>query len=101
MISAEKLHRPSIICENIAWESKELNVLMAKTRMICPFSGALCKDCPLYRGRHYFLCYCEKYRGHLTESGKMPPALRTGSNGKFKMPSLPTTKEDPYINQML
>ena len=61
---------------------------MAKTRMLCPFSGELCKDCPVYRGRHYYLCFCSKYRGCLTKPGKTPPVLRTGANGKFEMPSV-------------
>ena len=70
---------------------------MAKTRMMCPFSGQLCKDCPVYRGRHYYLCFCEKYRGHLTESGKTPPALRTGPNGKFEMPTIKLRRSlDPF-----
>ncbi len=54
--------------------------------MICPFSGTMCKDCPIYRGRHYFLCYCEKYRGCLPEALKGLPMSKTGSNGKFEMP---------------
>ncbi len=74
---------------------------MAKAKMLCPFSGELCKDCPVYRGRHYYLCFCQKYRGCLTKPGKIPRMLRTDSNGKFKMPSLPTVARDPYINQML
>jgi hypothetical protein len=41
---------------------------MAKTSMICPFSRKLCVECELYRGRHYFLCFCEKYRGHIGQS---------------------------------
>ena len=73
---------------------------MAKAKMMCPFSGILCKDCPVYRGRHYYLCFCEKYRGYLTESGKIPPALRKSSNGKFEMPSLPTRTKDPYIDSL-
>jgi len=71
---------------------------MAKEEMLCPFSGKLCRECALYRGRHYYLCFNKKYRGHLAESGEIPPALRTGSNGKFKMPSLPTKDKDPYID---
>jgi len=71
---------------------------MAKMGMMCPFSGKLCRECALYRGRHYYLCFNEKYRGHLVESGKMPPPLRTSSNGKFKMPSLPIKAKDPYID---
>ena len=39
---------------------------MAKENMMCPFSGKLCRNCPIYRGRHYFLCFDEKYRGHIT-----------------------------------
>jgi hypothetical protein len=43
---------------------------MAKTKMLCPFSNKICEECPFYRGRHYLLCYYEKYRGHLENSGK-------------------------------
>jgi hypothetical protein len=73
---------------------------MAKASMMCPFSGRLCKDCPVYRGRHYFLCFCEKYRGSLPEAIKNLPMSKQ-SNGKFEMPSLPTIKKDPYFNEML
>jgi hypothetical protein len=38
---------------------------MAKTKMLCPFSNRLCSECPLYRGRHYYLSSCQKYRGHI------------------------------------
>ena len=38
---------------------------MAKEDMLCPFSGKLCRECSLYRGRHYYLCFSKKYRGHL------------------------------------
>jgi len=41
---------------------------MAKTKMICPFSGKLCKECPQYRGRHYYLCFAKKYRGYLGDT---------------------------------
>ena len=36
---------------------------MAKRKMNCPFSGKGCKECPIYRGRHYFLCFSKRYRG--------------------------------------
>jgi hypothetical protein len=70
---------------------------MAKANMLCPFSGGLCRDCPLYRGRHFYLCFCTKYRGHLTQAGKTPPAFRR-DNGKFKMPRIiPSAKSvDPF-----
>jgi hypothetical protein len=59
---------------------------MAKKRMLCPFSGRLCKDCPLYRGRHYYLCFNEKYRGCLVKGEKAPPASGRNSNSKFEIP---------------
>ena len=40
---------------------------MAKTNMLCPFSKRLCSECPLYRGRHYYLSLCQKYRGHISQ----------------------------------
>jgi hypothetical protein len=43
---------------------------MAKTSMLCPFSGKMCKECETYRGRHYFFCYVEKYRGFIKQSNK-------------------------------
>jgi hypothetical protein len=45
---------------------------MAKTIMLCPFSYRLCDECPLYRGRHYYLCFCKKYRGYIGESKEKP-----------------------------
>jgi len=41
---------------------------MAKIDMLCPFNRRLCDECPLYRGRHYYLCFCEKYRGYIGEA---------------------------------
>jgi len=38
---------------------------MAKTPMRCPFNDKLCKECQIYRGRHYYLCAKENYRGHI------------------------------------
>lgn len=42
---------------------------MAKTDMLCPFSNRLCSECPLYRGRHYYLSSCKRYRGYIGQSG--------------------------------
>jgi len=41
---------------------------MAKAKMVCPFSKGLCVECPQYRGRHYYLCFCTKYRGFLVNT---------------------------------
>ncbi len=41
---------------------------MAKEKMLCPFSGDLCRECPVYRGRHYYLCFRSDYRGYLEDT---------------------------------
>jgi hypothetical protein len=77
---------------------------MAKERMICPFSKRLCEECALYRGRHYYLCFCQKYRGYLGESGEdtredIRPIPGARANGKFEIPlpsQLPTRAIDPF-----
>jgi hypothetical protein len=46
---------------------------MAKTNMLCPFSNRLCSECPLYRGRHYYLSLCRNYRGHIDRPGNNKP----------------------------
>jgi hypothetical protein len=44
---------------------------MAKIAMACPFSGKICRDCAVYRGSHYYLCFKKEYRGCLVgENGK-------------------------------
>jgi hypothetical protein len=48
---------------------------MAKKEMVCAFSDKSCKNCPLYIGRHYFLCFNPKYRGRLKGTKKEGPLL--------------------------
>jgi hypothetical protein len=44
---------------------------MAKVAMTCPFSKRICRDCAVYRGSHYYLCFKKDYRGCLAgENGK-------------------------------
>jgi len=40
---------------------------MAKTKMLCPFSHEICDECPVYRGRHYYLSSCKQYHGYIDE----------------------------------
>jgi hypothetical protein len=76
---------------------------MAKERMICPFSNRICEECALYRGRHYYLCFYQEYRGYLSGPGKLVkenlafvPGAR--SNGKFEIPSIIRTRAiDPFV----
>jgi hypothetical protein len=53
---------------------------MAKEDMLCPFSGKLCRECPLYRGRHYYLCFSKKYRGRLEKPGENANEANPGTS---------------------
>ena len=66
---------------------------MAKRRMLCPFSSHLCRDCSVYRGRHYNLCFSESYRGYLGERGEQPRAtprfpFETGAKNHVVLPKI-------------
>jgi hypothetical protein len=75
---------------------------VAKEGVICPFSSRLCEECALYRGRHYYLCFCREYRGYLDTPGDVtredfPPVPGARSNGKFSIPSvIPVSAIDPF-----
>jgi hypothetical protein len=75
---------------------------MAKTKMVCPFSNKVCEECALYRGRHYYLCFCTKYRGYLGKTGegtkvKLPFLPGASQNPKFEIPPKIQTKAiDPF-----
>lgn len=70
--------------------------------MICPFSGKLCRECPIFRGRHYFLCYKEDYRGFIKENAATPVktinrSFRRDTADLLHMQVLDKTKPlDPY-----
>lgn len=75
---------------------------MAKEKMICPFSNRICKECPLYRGRHYYLCFNQKYRGYLGKSEKgtkeaVLPDSGEGLKAKFEILSkIAVNAFDPF-----
>ena len=74
---------------------------MAKTKMICPFSKQMCRECPQYRGRHYYLCYKTNYGGHLGES-TLDVELKSWSraNKTFEMPGpLPPSPKWLILNE--
>ena len=76
---------------------------MAKTKMICPFSGELCVECPQYRGRHYYLCFAKKYRGYLGDRENLAiqdkhPAEAKGHHevtDDYRLPIPPSLKPSP------
>jgi len=62
---------------------------MAKTKMLCPFTHKLCRECAQYRGRHYYLCFCNKYRGYIgdpEERAEREPRRRKAKE-KFDLPT--------------
>jgi len=71
---------------------------MAKTKMLCPFLGGICKECAFYRGRHYYLCFCPKYRGYIDEPENDSGHLMSGYKpGKFEWPAALSVKAfDPF-----
>jgi len=79
---------------------------VAKVEMICPFSGKLCKECPIFRGRHYNLCFSKKYRGHLDKSGKVTKVgnfstLKASPSKEFEIPSIARAKAiDPFTTTL-
>jgi hypothetical protein len=66
---------------------------VAKKQMKCVFSRRQCKNCSLYIGRHYYLCY----QGNQT-NGKikkdLPVGTRSGDN--FEVPQLKLKVFDPF-----
>jgi hypothetical protein len=36
---------------------------MAKVKMTCPISKGACTECPIYRGRHFYMCFSKEYHG--------------------------------------
>jgi hypothetical protein len=70
--------------------------------MLCPFTKELCRECAQYRGRHYYLCFCTKYRGYLGNS-EDHAEQKTGGRGdkeKFDMPlQLPQSSTWLVLNE--
>ena len=75
---------------------------MAKTKMLCPFTKELCRECAQYRGRHYYLCFCTKYRGYIgdTEEQTERETEGRGDKEKFDLPSqLPSSSTWLVLNE--
>lgn len=78
---------------------------MAKAEMMCPFSGKPCKECPIYRGRHYYLCFSERYRGHVKgveEDNNTRASLEfmLAKGEQFKVPAKTPSAIDPFTVPM-
>jgi hypothetical protein len=78
---------------------------MAKEDMLCPFTGKLCRECPIYRGRHYYLCFNKKYRGHIEKPGddtkeSNPGTSEMGHVKQFEIPAKMPSAIDPFTVPM-
>jgi hypothetical protein len=75
---------------------------LAKREMICPFFGGLCKNCAVYIGRHYYLCFSTDYRGYLGPKRKASRSVSYSAPGarsakkRFRMPILKARVFDPF-----
>ncbi len=74
---------------------------MSKEDMLCPFSGELCRECGLYRGRHYYLCFSKKYRGHLEKPEGATKEINPGTSEvkpyrHFEVPVKIPSAIDPF-----
>ena len=55
---------------------------MAKLKMLCPYSRQMCRECSVFRGRHYYLCLCKEYRGYVGEEKDKPEPKKVSPAGK-------------------
>ena len=55
---------------------------------VCPFSRTVCRQCAIYRGRHFELCACHNYRLRETK-GARTKAWSSEVFTKWEMPEIP------------
>ena len=55
---------------------------------VCPFSRTICRECAIYRGRHFELCAAHNYRLRTTK-GTNTKAWQTEVFSKWDMPDIP------------
>jgi hypothetical protein len=44
---------------------------MARVKMVCPITKGVCTECPIYRGRHFYLCFSKEYHGASLEADQI------------------------------
>ncbi len=68
-----------------------------KDVMICPFSGGVCKQCAIFRGRHFELC--ASHNAHLREiRAAKARAWTNRSSAKLEMPEIPKDIKINIVN---
>jgi len=71
---------------------------MAKLGMVCPFSKTACKDCALFRGRHFYLCSAPSHPDFMWAWSKTTGYSRTRPRGSGRLavekpPELPKSSK--------
>jgi len=59
-------------------------VIALKETPVCPFSGRACKECAVYRGRHFELCSSRNVRLREIKAAKAK-----AWTAKWEMPKIP------------
>ena len=70
---------------------------MAKIKRQCLISGNPCRDCALYRARHYYICFRDNYGGYPRKPGEVSDAIAPPTPG----PSRNHRSETHHINQKM
>jgi hypothetical protein len=56
---------------------------MAKIAMACPFTHQVCMECPIFRGRHFYLCFAKALRGSEWEMTQYSVVEYRNSDGSY------------------
>ena len=69
---------------------------MAKAKMVCPFSGKMCIECGIFRGRHAGFCYVTTYRGYMADGQVLKkPERKQNVDIEFELPDIPHDPNRP------
>jgi hypothetical protein len=67
---------------------------VAKIKMQCLISGNPCRDCALYRARHYYVCFRDNDRRNQRKPGEVSDTIAPSAPG----PSRNDRSETPILN---
>jgi 4-aminobutyrate aminotransferase-like enzyme len=66
---------------------------MARAKMVCPITKGVCTECPIYRGRHFYLCFAKAYHGVSLDAEQIDQLKAQykskGNNGQDKTFGIP------------
>jgi hypothetical protein len=74
-----------------------LKTKISKETTICPFSKGACRQCAVYRGRHFELCASHNTQLKKIRAAKAK-AWAEGSSTKWAMPEIPEGVKIKIVN---